>query len=518
MALTACHSDDKSSSLQRTAVLPFNILTDEASPDAMRTAGALALQQDLLSSPSIISSVVDDESAAYATAAEKTILVTVTRRNGMLHGELDERDLASGKVGRVLTANAASYTGLADKLAKQLDARAGTFSTSSDEALRVYMRSFESNDRAKKTEALEQAIRTDPHFGLAYLSLAGVANGQPGGAADVLARADAQSSGFTPIDRARLQSLEKQLNRDPLADQARAVQSIVALAPNDVESLAAFGADSFLAADADAGERSLRKAIGYAPGRDDLRTQLGLGLLSAGRFDAAIEVFRSLHGKSSTEPEIAVCLLLKGDSAGADKMMTQYFTDWRASLGIALPLVRANWVAVSQGLDAAITSLNAQQFASPDLTSMAFSQRAIWSVAQGRVEEARALAASGARLAASPIAKAYAIAATAAASNSPDIRAKLQQAPMEPALKQYVIASTSFLHRQYADAVADWAEVVKQSGDRDLRARAMLAASLQDGGRGSESAQIRVQPFAPNLSGSDPYAAISFAEMRRHHT
>jgi hypothetical protein len=69
-----------------------------------------------------------------------------------------------------------------------------------------------------------------------------------------------------------------------------------------------------------------------------------------------------------------------------------------------------------------------------------------------------------------------------------------------------------FLYGFYNRAAESWKAIADASGDTDLRARAMLAASLRLAGKPQEARKILVQPFVPDLSGY--YAAVSFAQLR----
>jgi hypothetical protein len=81
----------------------------------------------------------------------------------------------------------------------------------------------------------------------------------------------------------------------------------------------------------------------------------------------------------------------------------------------------------------------------------------------------------------------------------------------EPA--QIVLGYGFFLNRHYAEAAEVWQQILQRSGGADLRARAMLAASLEHEGRAADARTILVQSFVPDFN--DLYAAVPFKEMRR---
>ncbi len=68
----------------------------------------------------------------------------------------------------------------------------------------------------------------------------------------------------------------------------------------------------------------------------------------------------------------------------------------------------------------------------------------------------------------------------------------------------------AFLDRRFPEAIKFWQGVVQQTAGTDLRARAMLAASLDGAG---QPQSVDVLPYLPDLS--DPYASVAFNQMRR---
>lgn len=506
--LTSCNKAPQNG-LRRIAILPFNILTSKPASEAMRLGGAIALQQDLQSAPSVVPTLVSSESGAYGAGASETALVTVTDAGNHMRASFATTGLSSNKVVQSLVVEGGSCVELANKLAKLIDARAGAFPTSSDAALQAYASSLDAPDRPRKVAALREAIQLDPRFGAAYIALLEFLSDDAPALSETLRAAQAASAAFTPLDRARLAAVTARFGNAALAQQAQAVQAVVNLAPNDVDSVEGLGVIRVLLGDAVNGEGMLRKAVSLAPGRQDLHHQLALGLLSLRRFDAAANELRPLQNEPALQPELAICLLLKGDTAGANQVMDRFFAAQTGPESIGLPLIRANWIALSQGLDKGLDDLSREHFATPDLGLIGASQGVIWGVAQGKPTPSINAIAAALRTTASPAAKAYAIAALATVSGN------LESLPLTGPSKDLVLAYTLFLKKQYSQAVEAWAAVLRQSTQTDLRPRAMLAASLDRAGRIAEAGQMRVQPFAPNLVGADPYSAISFAEMRR---
>jgi hypothetical protein len=68
----------------------------------------------------------------------------------------------------------------------------------------------------------------------------------------------------------------------------------------------------------------------------------------------------------------------------------------------------------------------------------------------------------------------------------------------------------AFIEGRFPEAIRFWQGVVQQTAGTDLRARAMLAASLDGAG---QPQSVNVLPYLPDLS--DPYASVAFNQMRR---
>jgi cytochrome c-type biogenesis protein CcmH/NrfG len=81
--------------------------------------------------------------------------------------------------------------------------------------------------------------------------------------------------------------------------------------------------------------------------------------------------------------------------------------------------------------------------------------------------------------------------------------------PAAPLLPGY----SAFLSGHFEEAARFWQNIVQQTGDADLRARAMLAASLNGAGRTEDANKTLVMPFVPDLS--DGGIAIAFNQMRQ---
>ncbi|MGH9581817.1 MAG: hypothetical protein ACRD4O_02635, partial [Bryobacteraceae bacterium] len=226
----------------------------------------------------------------------------------------------------------------------------------------------------------------------------------------------------------------------------------------------------------------------------------------------------SLDSDPDVLPDLAVCILLEGDRARADSVFAKYVRRLKTSKEPFAPLADAGWLAISGRIPEAVARLQAARFAQPDLESLARSQIAVWQTAARDTAAAKESAAQGMKLAKAGIARVFAAAAALIANgDAPPVqwRAKVNAAPLDSGTKQTILGYGFFLFGHYAEAAQVWQTLLTASGNTDLRARSMLASALGHSGKKAEADKILVQPFLPNLTGGDPYAAIPFGEMRR---
>ena len=183
-----------------------------------------------------------------------------------------------------------------------------------------------------------------------------------------------------------------------------------------------------------------------------------------------------------------------------------------------MPLSRATWTAITQTREKAIDYLRSLTLPNPDLESRAQSQMAVWQLIGNDRAGALQNASIASRNAASPLSKAFALAAMLIASgddSAEELRSRIAASPGDDATKRAVLGYGLFLYHRYSEAAGIWEAAYRTSGGTDLRSRAMLAACLERAGRTPEANALHVEAFVPNLSGDDEYAIIPFSEMRR---
>lgn len=483
----------------------------------MTAAVPLVLQQDLATSRRFVPVLASSESVAYQAQAAEMVDATVEKRRGRLHIEAYVRNLQTQRNRRMVQADG-DLIDAANEIAKDIDPHASDYSTKNSQALQALAEAARTSDAKAQQEDLKQAIELDPGFGAAYLNLARVlARSGDKDIQTVLANARAHEQAFVPLDRARFDELAARISHAPLKERASTASAVLHLAPNDLEALTNLAAMRFLQGDS-SGAALLQQASGIDPDNASIRLALGEGLLETKQFSKAEEVFKSLAKDPDVLPDLAVCLLLEGESGRADSVFAKYVAGLKKAKEPFAPLAEANWLAISGRMPNALAGLEAAEFTQPDFESLAWSQIAVWQSATRDAADAKKSAAQATKLAKADIARIFAAMASLIARGelSPDEwKAEVAASPLVGSARQVILGYGLFLSGRYAEAAKVWQAMVRASGNTDLRARAMLASSLDRAGKKNAAAKILVQPFLPNLTGGDLYAAVAFIEMQR---
>lgn len=481
----------------------------------MRAAIPIMLEQDLLTSKNLVARMANDQSGAYQSGASEALRTTVEVRNRQINLNATITSLATQQNRKIIRAEGPSSGDLVrtvNAFAKQLDAAAAAFSTSNTQALQAFTAGAETNNFQTRINLLSNAIRIDPAFGLAYLALAETLTQAGQDAAPVVASAASHRAGFTPLDRARFDIVAAQVTHAPLTRQEEAARRVLQLAPNQLDALAALGSARFLQGDAEGGEQALNRALQLSPQNANLQQQLALGLLETRQFTAAEKILLGIDNNPQILPQLAICILLEGDINRADIVFNGYLA-LRPPNDPVGTLFHAIWLAISGRMPNAISSLAGANIADPSLHPFAVSQLATWQLIAGdRAAAVKTAAAAQLDRIPSP----YAAAALfVIRGNAPPAQWREQVNAFSPneGVRQTILGYGLFLNGHYAEAAQTWQQIVQKTGGADLRARTMLAASLDRAGRFADAAKAGAQPFVPDFS--DLFAAVSFGEMRR---
>jgi len=478
------------------------------------------LQTDLSTSHSLIPVLVNDQSGAYQNGANEVLRVTVTQRADRIHIEAAITDNATQKDRQTVDLSGPASAGvlpLLNELAKRLDSGASSFSTKNDRALQAYVAAVTTAKVSDRITALTKAVSLDPSFGFAYIALADAeAQSEPQNLNALLQSASRHKAEFTPYDRARFDAFLTRLSHAPLTQQAAAFRAVLQIAPNESDVLVTLGSLSFLNGDTADGTRYLQRALDLNPDNVTVRRALADGLFESRRFAEAEKLLVGMDNNTAVLPELALCILLEGDVSRANVVAERLFAS------ITNPdvktLFRAVWLKLSGQPQKATELLTGANFASPAAHAIAYSELAVWQMMENDFATAKQTAAQAQQFDQRPNSSGNIVALLATANGPSDswkqqVNASSLLATNEQA-KVLVLGYGLFLGGHYSDAAEIWQNIVQQSGDRDLRARTMLAASLNRQGKTDQARHIKVQPFVIDFG--DLYAAVLFREMSRN--
>lgn len=467
----------------------------------MRAAVPLVLVQDLAASKDVLAFSTETESAIYRDDANEVLRTTIEAPDGRISVEATFTRIATQKNERVLAERGDSLIVELNALAKQLDPRATTFSTNNEAALRSFAQAIGAPDLEAKEKQLREAIAADGSFGLAYAALAELlARTNPTAVEQVLAQGQQHRGSFTPLDAARFDLLRSRLSQASKADQLRAAESLVRLTPNEPDALATLASGLFAEGRAPEAERLMTRALEISPQNSALRQTLASGLIESSRFTDAEKVLTAMLPNPGVVSQIAFCALFEGDNKRADAVFLKFLSS--VSSADAKSFLSASWQALEGRLDEAVRELEAAKFSDARLVTLSRSQIVLWQLMSKQYKAAKETAAS-----------ANAVAALLA-SGAPSADAWISKVNVaaDAASKESLTAYGLFLLGFYEPAAQAWKEIDMHAGGTDLRARAMLAASLKLAGKTADAAKINVRPFIPDFN--DYYSALSFEALR----
>jgi Flp pilus assembly protein TadD len=498
------------------AFIPANVLLSDPNSEWLKLGVPIVLQRDLMTAHSLISGYAPDEATATQGGATRVVRTSVENRQTRIHVDVTTVDAQSRKVLAVQSAEAPSVDALLGQLtalAKKFDPGATDFSTKNVRAWQSFSSAQGNENPQGRLQLLNQAISADADFGLAWVSLLQMITPNPQNDPHrLLDQVGAHRNNFSPYDRAKFDLAVAHLTSAPPAEQIKAAQRVLTLAPNDLDVLGVIGANQILTGDANAAEQSLRRAVALNPGNIGLRFQLARGLFQLRKYKDAEQLFTSMDKTPAVLPELATCLLLEGDKTRASQAADKFVASVQNPE--LKPVLQASWLVLSGDRQKGIDTLDHTQFTNSSLRSVALSQLSVWHAMGGNFAAAEK---SVGLLSQAPgqAVQLHAVASMLVdkSTPSPEWQKKIEAAGMPEAIKQPVLGYGAFLRGDYTDAVTAWQRIYDRSHTADLHARAMLAASLDRAGKHADAQRITVIPFAPEFA--DLYSAISFTEMRR---
>jgi cytochrome c-type biogenesis protein CcmH/NrfG len=499
------------------ALTPTNVLLSDSAAEWMKLGVPVVLQQDLLPTRFTAPLLAGSETNLGETGAQDILRTKIDDHQGKLHIEATVVDVATQKTTSTEEEEASSTATLIpalDKLAKRIDSDAEDFSTRNTEALKSLASAAEQRDPQKRRELLQNALTTDPNFGLGYfLLLEMTARLGQNVVKPILDEAQTHRAAFTPYDRARLDLISLQLSRAPISQRTAAAEALLKVAPNDIDGLSVVSGIHFRNGDVNGAVEAINRAIDLNPGNPNLKGQLAEGLVENKKLADAEKVLVKFDKNPGALAELAIVILLEGDVPRANQTAERFFAtvpnpDYQL-------LLRASWTELTGDRAKAIALAEGGKFTNPAIHGLALSEATVWRLMNKDFAGAKQTADLAAQLDNHPSAIGTVSGLLVSGSEPPeDWRKKVEGAPLTPVMKQPILAYGFFLNGHYNEAVAEWRKVLDASEGSDLRARAMLAASLDRNGQSAEAQKIKVEPY---LMGdfADIYGSVVFLEMRR---
>ena len=533
-------------------IVPAALLTSDAGLSWAGIGLAVVAFQDLATSHKYVPLLVSNDSVARQAQAKYILRSTVETRNGkyLLTATLTDlatqKDLAHAAVEGMPVEG---FITLANELMKRIDPGAGDFSTRNDNALVAYAQALSTGDRQQKLAGLSHATQADPAFGLAYLTLMDSLNAQDLQQLRAIAdRAATHKAQFVPLDRARLDLVQRRLSQSPPNEIASAVSAVLALSPGDVPSLMMLAQLRISENKPDEAIGRLREVLSLDATNLQARQLLAAALLNTRQESEAIRTIEELRAlspddpsvarslaeiqfstghsadaektfRSSKEPSaaigVAICRLLAGDPAGANIEVEKFAASRQKDP--LLPFTRAAFAAAEGDRGKAIAILTSAELAGPELHSVGLSQAAVLQAMSRNYAAARQLSDTALPLAEARVPKIFSVVASLVAhADEPPAQFEvlLHASPLDPAGQKITAGYAYFIAGRYESALPAWQQLL-QANPGDVHAQLMVAAAENRLGKTAEAVKVAPRMFLPNFSGGDQFALVTFGEMLR---
>jgi Flp pilus assembly protein TadD len=508
-----------------------------------------------------------EQSLALSASANQLAYGEYYLAGGKLEARLAIEDPQSQKILRVLSAsaNAGDVAGAADSLARQISNQAVGYPTRSPAALTAYSAALESTDPAARIAHLEEAIAADSGFALPYYSLAQAKLQQQdrAGAVALLDQALAQGSRIPELERARLAYLaagirgdaassllaltawshaaptdpdvwsligQDFMNSHRYAESMQAFQKVLAVDPDDINALNRLGYAAAYAGQLDPAMTAFQHYQALRPGDANPLDSMGDVHLVLGRLHDAENFYLQAARRDPSFLnggelfKAAMARLMSGDVAGADGLAKQYADGRAAARDVMADSYRAQWSWIAGRRQEGVAqmtafALNAEKNSLHHPASQAYSQLAIWNLAQGdrsgaarQAEKAVALA----EPASANLAAAARFLSQPAASEA-EWAARAQHDFTQPAQKptRDLLLSYALLAEQQFAAAARILEPMYEhtANSADESLPVLLAWAWLESGKPKEAAGLlRFNPIPP-ATGVRPLSVFDFPRL-----
>jgi tetratricopeptide (TPR) repeat protein len=426
-----------------------------------------------------------------------------------------EESLANGKTLRTLSTEADAPLPALARLARQFSSGAKPYLTSNASAAQHYFSALEAPFDKSRVE-LEDAVRMDPNFGPAWLSLIRltIVRGDRAGAESLIARARTQK--LDALSMANLDSEAAALSGDQAARTA-ALRKMSALSPGDTLLLRSVAESETAAGQFQNAAGDWKKLTSASPRDPAVWNSLGYALSYAGDLTGALAAFQE-YGRLSPKdanpldstgdlyyayrkfPEAAASYLQAhakdpkfqragdlykaawakfsaGDKSGGDELFSQFRGAREKSPDNLTPLLSADWLYRTGRVKEANDLLRGvvkDPKSSAALRAEAYSQLAIWDLLAGdRKKALEDATASGNPTSAPVVLMRFAAQPSATAAEWQARADRLMGGPALGALRRLALGYALLLDGKREAALPVWQEIVKTTPATDFFSRAV---------------------------------------------
>ncbi len=427
--------------VERLAVMPIENLSSDADLNCLNRAAAAVVAYDLAGAKNIFARQVQSLSDAQSMRASRVLEGYFFERNGRIGIRATLEDLGKTRTVESFEIDgeaSAGFLPLANELARRVSPEARVFGTRDEKAFRFYGEALAARDSQEATKNLEAATQDDPGFAAGYLDEAKLLTetGDRARARQVVQTAE-RVARLDTIDRANLEYVAATASGD-LAERATALEKLSAATPADANHVKELGEMRFArrefsqaameyraATHLDPDEAQNWNELGYAlawskdlsgargalaqyqklaPGDTNALDSQGEVSYMLGDFKAADGYFEQAAAKNPAEfLKAAEAKLMMGDRQGADGLFARHWGPNTRGRNDGANYQMAQWEYLTGRRKAAMDRM--EKLApglEGDLRSLAFSQRAIWTLEAGDNKSAAELANEAATSAQSP--------------------------------------------------------------------------------------------------------------------
>jgi tetratricopeptide (TPR) repeat protein len=312
--------------VERLALLPIENLSGDPGLDIVAAAVQHVLAAQISADPSVQAIPVTSLSNAYAARAGRAVHGYLTAREDNLRLAVTVEDLETHKV--LATAEAAdevtSQLSVMDSIARRLAREVRPFSTKNVRALHLYTKGLQLGD----ISLLEQAIATDPDFGLTYGAAANLLlnRNDPKSAQVFIHRGLAHAESLLPSDRAQLRFLDAAMSAD-VHKRAEAAAELARTLPSDAGAAANAAQLATQARQYRSAVDWYGRALKLDPQNADLWNQLGYAEAYNGNLDGARSALLEYGKRTPNNPNgfdsLGDVHYLLGEFTGAEKFFLE---------------------------------------------------------------------------------------------------------------------------------------------------------------------------------------------------